>query len=425
MLKALNEGAYKYKAWVIHCFSKTIIPDHDQFLYRLYIGNDTYYFIDPETKETINLEDATINKPPFHFREPLHLKKGEVINLKEDVESTYGQLLANTIALIHPFKDKIPYQAGEFKIANVEEEIIQRLTSDPAYQTKHSVIHPDPIYVTEYLEFIDSILSLEGYSQLCVPSASPKTLTSDPKIIKRREELLKEYEGQLHDPAIVAKIEKELIDIDKAWIKGDISEGFFLNENKAFGVTRKKAYIMQGYDRGFGVQPDTITTSLSEGWDLEKMPAIINSLREGAYARGKGTELGGVATKVVNRMFQNTGLIDGDCGTTLGWNKLVTKENKKQFIGYYYLEKGHSILITPENFPQLVGQTITLRSPQFCKAEGVKFCRYCLGIINSESEKSLGAYVANMTSQLMNIEMSRNHGTVLKTAPFNVKKFIS
>ena len=47
---------------------------------------------------------------------------------------------------------------------------------------------------------------------------SERSLITDPAIAKRKAELLKQYQDHLKDPLILAKIEKELIDMDKAWL---------------------------------------------------------------------------------------------------------------------------------------------------------------------------------------------------------------
>lgn len=425
MLQALNAGAYRYKAWVLHVFTATKLRENDRFPYRLYSTDHHYYFLDPATNEEVVLEDVAVGTPPFHIREPIALKAGEVANLKKDLVSNYGRLLTNMVALVYPLGDKIEYVEGEFNIRAVEAQIEKRLTTDPEHRTKKSVQRPDPIYVSEYLKFVDALLSMEGYSQLCVPSATPKTMTRDPRIPELRAALVEKYKDRLDDPAVIAQIDAELIKMDREWIKGDLGEGFYF-KSKSYDIVRKKSHLMHGYEAGFGLKPDTITNSLSEGWDIDKMPGMVNSLREGTYGRGSMTALGGYATKVVNRTFQNVSLIEGDCGTTLGWSHEVTNTSAKGLVGFYYLTAGKkTVLVTDDNAQGLVGTSITLRTPQFCKAKGVKFCRYCVGEPNVENENALGSHVAAMTSQLMLISMSQVHGKVLKTTPYKPQVAIS
>ena len=426
-LQALSAGAFRYKAWVLHAFSHTRLTEADQFAYRLYKGKDHYFFLDPnETGDfpEVTLEDSDSQYPPFHFRESIELKAGEVPNLDHDITSDYGKLLANWVALVYPLGDKIPYVEGEFKLNDISQQIEKRLTTDPEYQTPKSFISPNPIYVKEFIRYMDALLSLEGYSQLCVPAASPKSLITDPQVAIRRAELVKEYAGQLNDPVVVAKIEAELVAMDKAWIKGDISEGFY-RKDKMFESSRKKVHIMQGYSTGFGLEPSTSIKPLSEGWTAEELPGGINSLREGAYGRGKLTALGGAATKTVNRMFQNVSLIEGDCGTQLGWSRTLNSTDVKEFYGYYYFKKdGSTAFLTEDTAKDVIDKPTLFRSPQFCKAKGVNFCRFCVGEINAENENAIGASVASMTSQLVGISLSAAHAVTLKATKYTHEQAI-
>jgi hypothetical protein len=417
-LEALRNGAYKYKIWVLHAFSHTKLEESTDFPYRLLKQGKQYYFNHPESNEPIILEDSDSSKPPFNFRERFNLKAEEVPNLHKDIESNYGQLLANWVVLVYPFTDKIDYVEGEFSIGAVEKQIHKRLTTNPEFQTPKSFKAENPIYVSEFLTYLDALLSLNGYSQLCIPGASAKSLVTDPQVAVRRKELLKEYEGRLGDPVVVAKIEAELVAMDKAWIKGDISEGFY-RKDKMFEGERKKMHVMQGYSTGFGLEPTTITTPLSEGWTAEQLPGMMNSAREGAYGRGKMTALGGAATKTVNRMFQNVSLIHEDCGTKIGWVRILTPESIKTYYGFYFFNKdGTTEILSEANASKVLNKPTMFRSPQFCKIKGINFCKYCVGDVNAENENALGASVAAMTSQTLQISLSAVHTVALKATTY-------
>ena len=423
-LLAIQKELFRLKKWNIEIFSQirntgSGDPEYD---YQLFPGESNYYFIDPESDEPVMLEDAETGRPAFQFPEGVQLNPGDLPNVHEKKETTYGSVLANAILLVYPFGDKIDYVSGEFDLGAVEEEIGRRLTTDEKYWEKGDRTHENPIYVSEYLNFIDAALSLEGFSQLSVPSATPKSLTTDPQIRKRRDELLKQYEGQLDDPAVVAKIEGELIEMDRNWIKGDLSEGFY-HKSKSFDVVRKKMHLMHGYESGFDQDPDLIPNSLSEGWNSEKMPAMVNSLREGSFARGSMTELGGYATKIVNRMLQNSKVGEEDCGSTLGVEHRITEDNHKSFIGFF-LAESKPRLITESNVKGLIGKTKRIRSPMYCKTKKTDFCQTCVGLPNSEEEKGIPALVAEVTSQLMDASMQKAHGKALKTAKYDPKQSI-
>ena len=417
-LRGLTSGAYQYKAWVIHCFSHVKTQTKEDIPYLLHPQERVYTFYNPETKTEEILEGVTSDRPAFHFREPITLTPETVANVSKPIETTYGRALANQVALVYPFGDKIAFIDEPFNIKRIEKELYARLTTDECYQDKTSVIAKNPIYVSEYLTFIDAILSLEGYTQLCVPSATEKTMTHDPAIDKRREELLDKYRAHLDDPAVVARVEAELIAMDKAWMKGDLGEGFYQKE-KFYNVVRKKTHLMHGYEAGFEIKPEVIENSLSEGWDIDKLPAMVNSLREGTYGRAHLTQLGGEATKFVNRMMQNTKMTEQDCGTTEGWERVVTEAH----IGFYYIDKqGKTQCITKEEIKTLLGKTVKMRSPQWCKTPGVNYCRCCIGEANAENANALSAHAAAVGSQLMYAMMGLIHGKPLVTARLDINE---
>lgn len=420
-LRALNGEAFRYKAWVIHAFSMTELPETEEIPFRLYRGDKHYYFNSKEGEENfvVELTDTDVNQPAFNFRESIKLKAGDVLNLFEDITTTYGKLLVNTVALVYPLGDKIPYVNTEFDIKKIEAIIEKRLTTDEEYLKKKDYQPENPIYVSEYLKFVDALLSLEGYAQLSVPSASPKTLMTDPRVAEVRAQLLEKYKDKLHDPVTIAAIEAELIKMDREWIKGDISEGFFIKD-KIFDVARKRMYLMYGYERPFdgAVEPALITKPLTEGWDVNKLPAMVNSLREGSYNRGSMTALGGYATKIVNRMLQNVTVDEDDCGSTLGLEWDIKNSNKKEFIGFFMIEGKKSTELTDENIESLVGKRVTIRSPMFCKTPKTGYCKTCIGKANSENENALPSLASEITSKLMSISMAKMHGTALKTSTY-------
>lgn len=422
-LEAVRNEAYRHKVWVFNMFSitrQTEGPNKNESGYQLLRGEKHYYYLDDE-ENPVYLEDTDINEPPFRFKEEVSLSTGELPNVDRDLTTTYGNVLFNMVVLVYAFNDKISFKTGLIKTKAIEAEIEKRLISDGEKPVINNKTIENPIYVSEFLNYVDAIMSLEGYSQLCVPSASRRSLTSDPELHKRRDELLEKYKDRLNDPSVVAKIEEELIAIDKAWIKGDISEGFY-HQDKSFNVIRKKMHMLGGYESAFGQDGRTVKNSLVEGWNLDDFPTLVNSLREGTYNRGAETQLGGVAAKTINRMFQNTRISEEDCGSTLGIDHEVTEKNKNEYIGFYrVMANGSPEAINEGNVDKYVNKTLTMRSPMFCKTSRANYCKTCLGNANSENPTGLGSLAGAVGSQLLYIKMKKMHGTSLKTVPFDLE----
>lgn len=422
-LKAMRHGAYRHKAWVLQAFSMSRPGNREPIPLQLQRGENHYFYHDPDLNEDVVLNDTSVTEAPFRFTDKLKLKSDDVPNLTKDLESTYGNLLANFIVLVYPFGEKIGYIEGEFKIKAIEKEIERRLTSSPENGKAED---PEAIYVHEYLNYVDAILSLDGFSQLCVPSATAKTMTRDPRIPEIRAQLLEKYKDSLDDPATIAKIDAELVKVDREWMKGDLGEGFY-RKDKSYEVVRKKAHLMHGAETGFqdGQKVDVITNSLSEGWDIEKLPGMVNSLREGSYSRGAMTALGGESTKTINRIFQNTTIKEKDCESKLGWDREITKKNAGQYIGFFRIIPSGVEEITEDNHEKFIGKTITLRTPMFCKTPKTGFCETCMGRKASENPNALGALAAEVGSTLMSLMMAAMHGKSLKTEEYKPENVIS
>lgn len=423
------------KAWVIAAFSITREePDawkKNPYHLRLVREGGQCYYVDArdEAPKLVQITGGVKGEPLYSFKEAVKVKSSEVPNLTTDVETKYGSLLFNYIVLIWPFGEKIEYRNGLVDTGQLEDEIATRLTEGDA-----PVVPPgeyatgDQIYVSELVRYGEAIGALAGYTQLCVPGASERMITADPVIIARRDALVEEYKDQLSDPAIVAKIEKELTDLYMERMKGDPGEGFLV-KGKTSKVTLKKAYIMHGVESGFaGVGEDTITSSLHEGWEIDKIPAYINSLRSGSYSRGSETELGGVEVKGFYRVFQNTIIAEEDCGVKYGLDWKVTEDKIKSMVGLYEIlprGAGKTQPLTLDYLKGKIGQTIQIRSPMLCKTKAPSFCAQCLGDNYGRNPKGLSVAAAEVGSTFMSLFMAAMHGKELATAPLNISETIT
>ena len=101
----------------------------------------------------------------------------------------------------------------------------------------------DLIYVGEYLKFADAAFYLTTFSQLFIPTVSEKSITVSKEVLKLRDELFEQYKDQLTNPVILAKVEKILIEADKASLSGDESEGFLNTSSKSWNIVRKKLFL--------------------------------------------------------------------------------------------------------------------------------------------------------------------------------------
>lgn len=425
-LLSMAAGLYQYKRWILEAFAIAELKtqyDYDYPLVRMEDGR--YGVLDRKTGEVDPIVDAMPGEPLYRPLEKLVLKPGDLPNVTEAVVTCYGNALVNQLVLCYPFGNKIPYLAGPIGVGPIEKEIQARWNDEMSEEEAQSLPPTkQPIRTVEYKRFNEAVGQLPGLTQLCVPSATPKTMTADPAMIKRRDELLEKHKHELHDQVVLAKILGELTQMDRNWMKGDPGERFYI-KGKAYDVVRLKVFIMQGISTGFGEAPDLITSSLDEGWDVQKLPAMINQLRDGSHSRGAQTALGGVETKFNNRIFQNSVVVPGDCGSQRGLKITLTKEMLPHFEGNYHLTKGKVEVLTDENLKALEGKSIVVRSPIYCKTTGANFCATCMGDRIAATPQALSTYAADIGSIFLGLFMAAMHGKSLKTAELNLDQTLS
>jgi len=437
-LLAMNSEAYRWKAWTIEAFAITNLANKDRtkkadpwldpegakqpggYPCALFVEGETVFFHHPESGERIVIDDIKPMTKPFDFMDELEISPDEVPNLSEKTITTYGNLLFNFNVFVYAFGAVMPYLNGPANIRKIEAELERRMYDD-------SETPPDGgISIEQYKRFAEAMLAMAGLTQLCVPAATPKTLVINPAIIKRRDELLAEHKDRLHDPAVIAEIENELIAMDRADMADDESMGFLI-DNKSFDIVRKKTLIMHGAESAFqeGNHVQMIPTSLDEGLDPDFMPEYANSLREGSYARGTLTALGGSKVKETYRVAQNVSVQAEDCGVKYGIPTIIPKGKEKYYIGNYYFEGGKQGQVTEENVADLQTRAIEVRSPIYCHAPGSNYCRFCVGDALASAPEAIPTLLADVGSDMMGRFMALMHGKKLSTAKYDYTAAIS
>lgn len=427
-LEALESGLYKRRAWVISVFS--IInegPDDwkkDPYPYRLVQTPTGFFFVNPnDISELVNIVDYVKDSPLLTYKTLISLKAKQLLNLTKDITTTAGQILINYVLFIYPFKDKVTFVEGRFSPGYAENLLLDRLTDDvpePDLENK------ELIYVSEYLQFCDAAFYLSGFAQTCVPGASPKSIVPAPGIHELRNRLIEENKERLHDPAVIAKIDKELVAYDTEYLKGDISTGFLIKP-KAMNIVRKKMFGMHGAETGLEekVEVDLIKNSLSEGWDVSKFPVMNNSLRAGSFNRGALTMLGGESVKWLLRASSNISVTVDDCGSLLGNVRVIPSDSKFKYVGFSIVDNKKIIKLTKENISEYYGKSVVMRGPMFCQQESTDFCKTCVGDRLSSHPTGLSTAVSEYGSSFLYIFMSGAHSKALLLSKMNYKEALT
>lgn len=422
---ACNADAYKYREWVINAFNAAgVISSIDDVMgsdvrypYQLFKQNGKTMFVGDDS-DLHEIEDAPETGALYSFRQPVSLEAREMPNQPVPVETTYGECYVNYLIRVYPFGSMVEFIPGKVKTGTIVGKILPTLLDNP----KDGHYEPGKIYVKHLLLYIEAVMTLMGLVQLAVPSATPRSITTSPDMLALRDRLLEENKERLHDPAVIATIDKQLVDLDRQWIQDDPDKGFYYKD-KSFNVARKKMFSFHGAESGFSTDGsiDVVVNSLSEGWDLSKLPAMANSMRDGSFSRGAETALGGEAVKFFQRVLQNASITVDDCGTNLGMPTAITQQNAEMYVGLYIQQGTDWTSFDSAGVKQFIGKTVLVRSPQFCRAPETDFCKKCMGDKLSISPNSLASSASEVGSVFMNTFMKRMHGNALVLAKFDYK----
>jgi hypothetical protein len=355
------------------------------------------------------------NGVPFSIHDIILLSDGDILNYtgKQQIKTTIGRYLINYFLIVDPIKDLIPYVNGLWNIEGIENQYAKLLLNGD-------------IKTKNYRKYLDNGYFISHFGELCIPTISERSLSTDPKVKVRLKELLEQYKDKLDDPKIISSIEKELIDMDKAWIKGDSSEGFFgATAGKSYNVHRKKMFIMVGGVESFSKEGgiELIKSSLSDGITPESFAAVANESRRGSYGRGIETAKGGEITKFISRAFQDVKIIEDDCKTNVGIDIIFTKYiDPLEFVGRTVIDGNKQIEINKENIKQFENKKVIIRSPMCCKTKGGMCYKCCGNNFKRLNITKPGIQAINISSKFMGSAMKSMHGTTIRTEfidPFN------
>lgn len=432
-LAAMKAEAYRSRAFVVTAFSMIAEGPNDwkkdPYPYRIVQSKTGHFFVNPENvNELLPLEDADPMKSPFYHKDVIEFPMGSIGNQTADLRTTYGNLLFNYIVLIYSFGAKVEYLNGRENPGAIETRILPRLVDDvtpgsvtaPADNTTNTDPSTDDIYVSEYLKFADAMFYLTSFTQLFVPAGSEKSMTAPPGIEAFKQQLLEANKDRLNDPAVIAKIDAELVKVDAAYLKGDRSEGFLIND-KSRSIVRKKLFLMQGGEVGITekLSVDLIEGSLAQGWDPAKFPLMNNSLRLGSYNRGAQTMLGGESVKWLLRASSNISVTVEDCGSRIGNEVDLEEKNKKRYYGLNIVTTSGHEKATEESIGKYLGTKIMVRSPMYCVLTKTDYCATCAGERLSLNPTALSSAVADYGSAFLSMYMAAAHAKKLALAPMN------
>ena len=393
-----------------------------------YVKNTYYRIIDKRYQVKVGdewsiLTDADYKDPIFRSNFKVIVTKEMLINVAEDIETTFGSVIVNYILLTSNFKDIVPFVNGGFKLTDIENNVIAKLLVDDG--TGEAGVN---IEVKDYIKFVDSCSFLKNLAPLVSVSSTPKTLLAPPGLKEYKAKVMAEMikrDGPdvFKDYAKVAELEGKLKAFDAEWLKDDPSYGKMLS-GKVLNVARAKMFLTHGAEVGFNPQDDAdlVANSLEEGWptEPEQLAAMFNTTRIGSISRGMETQKGGLMAKILLRV-SNSVISPGDCGTKFGKSVKVTPTLANALSGRYHIKAGKSVNIeSNDDANGLIGSTIILRSPQYCKEPGDNYCSVCSGDGLAAYPTGIPLLMTEMGGTVLLSAMKKMHGGSLKTLKLDI-----
>ncbi len=389
-----------------------------------------------ETSEILSLknEDITMellrsyfavkkgkDEPRFNTFDTLKMPKGHLYN-KEEIETTVGRYLANFYVIPEKYLKKYGYQNVTFN-KKATEELEKKMAT---------MLLNDEIEIKDFIQFTDNgeWITL-GTSYFLVPTMDYAMTVPLPEVMKRREELFKEYEEGIKagDPNVADTIEKELLSMSKKILKENGNEGydFFESGEFDFGNNYKKTSIMGGaLENPYTKKLNILKSNYVEGIKKEEFPYFANITVTGGYSRNVETQKGGYETKKINNSMQILVLDDkgSDCGTKNYLKVSIPEKMKNMFLNRYILQgSGKLLQLTEENIGNYVDKETMMRSPMFCKNE--KICNVCAGeLFYKMNVKNAGLLTSTLSGSLMNLAMKKFHNTSVNFSKIDISKYI-
>lgn len=426
-LKSLQHHAHYSRQWMLRALSTVIgepksIPGKTLEWMLKHEDDGVKVFV-PDEQGNFNWEILEGVEPysiPFIYHEPTGfvLQVGDLPNVVEPIEDcTWGDILFNARSLVYAFGSKVPYAVGPVDISALEKTVLEKVKSNPI---PPEVKDPNSIYIDEYLRFGKANADLASY-ELIIPSVTEHALQASPNTASLKAKLLEENKDNLNDPIVQAKIQDALIDDWKQYLKGDPAEGV-ISSKKTIGTAIKRMFLIHGPEAGFseGGRAELITTTLDEGLDVKKYPAMVNSARNGAYSRGALTALAGEDVDLLARAFQDVKITDKFCGTKVTTRMTLGKEH----IMRYREEQGNYVLITEEYVSQNQGADVNVYTADRCILPFGDVCPICMGAKLAQYPTSLGSMVGDVPSGMMSVMMGSAHAKELKTTKIDLGDLI-
>lgn len=435
LIKAItHSNIYENKYWYIDCFSILVDNDlNDQWKnnpirYRIVKKIDKLYFIDIGEDDYIlvPIDDSIVGEPLFRFNDEIEVNESICLNVKKPIKTKIGNLIINKLFIVPCFNDIIEFIDGPINVSRLESIIVPLIDKTPGHYDKPQA---SKVSLKSFIEFVDKISFLENISEITVLTATEKALTVSPDFHIKKKEIYEKYKDKLTNPVEVINYEKELMEIDKEYLKDDPTYGKIL-KGKILNVARKKMFLSYGDERGFEkkTKANPITTSLSDGWQTNEtvFKDYINALRSGSYSRGAETVKGGVLAKVLLRSIGGLSIDTTPCNTSRGLKRVFNNKNYTRLIDRYIKENNKWLYIEDDELAkQYIDKEVEVRSPMYCTAQGDKICYMCMSEQFKINTNGITTLSLEVSDTVLYMFMQLMHGVALENVKVDINDILT
>ena len=325
------------------------------------------------------------------------------------------------------FIEKDLFDIFKYINKNVDDGLFGDINTDLSY-----ALAEDRITVKQLADYSMKCQLFMSYVSVLSPNYTEKMLTCTKAINIKKRELLKKYAKELEagDIDVATKMEKELLEYAKEYMKGDPSMDMFLSGARgSIGNNFKNMFVMKGVIKDpdpYAKQPYKIANSnYIDGISAEEYALFANALAAGPYSRAAKTANGGHLEKLFLGALQHivAGPEGSDCKTENTITVTLDKKNIKSYM-YSYIKEGSKLIeLTSQNKDKYLGKTVKLRFSSLCQMKNGVKCNKCIGNAWYRLGKvNAGASTPKVPSTLKNISMKAFHDSVQKLEPIDVDK---
>ena len=289
----------------------------------------------------------------------------------------------------------------------------------------------DKITVEQLKAFSKKMQKNMPFVSILMPNYSDKFLTCTTAINKKKEELIKKYKKDIEagNEVVAEKMEKELLDFAREYLKDDPAMDVFLSGARAkFGNHFKNMFVMKGAvkdpDPNAEQKYHIATSNYMDGIKPEEYVIFANSLSAGPFSRAKKTEVGGYLEKLFLYAYQHIKLdpLGSGCGTKRTITVDITKDNIGQWMYSYVVQGSKLVEITSDNMNQFIGKRVKMRFSALCESK-TGICNHCFGNLPyRRGDLNVGISSTIVPSTMKNVSMKSFHDSVQKTTIIDVNK---